>query len=44
MSVCTVSKRSREWSDQGGIPVNDLKFLESNEVPFCNAPCVMGLF
>ena len=43
MGVCTVVKRSREWSDRGGMTINDLKFLERNKVPFCNAARVMDV-
>ncbi|CAD6579042.1 MAG: hypothetical protein ASARMPREDX12_009047 [Alectoria sarmentosa] len=44
MSVCTVLKRWREWTDRGGMTIDDLEFLKKNKVSFCNAACIMGLF
>lgn len=44
MSVCTVLNRWREWSDRGGMSIDDLDYLKTNKVPFCKAACIMGLF
>lgn len=44
MSVCTVFELWPEWSDRGGMTINDLEHLEKNKAPFCNAACIMGLF
>ena len=44
MIVCNVLNRWREWSDRGGMTVDDLEYLKLHKVPFCNAACIMGLF
>lgn len=44
ISVCTVLKRWREWSDRGGMTIDDVEFLEKYKVSFYNAAFLMGLF
>ncbi|MCJ1450129.1 hypothetical protein MMC28_000458 [Mycoblastus sanguinarius] len=44
MSVCSILERWREWSDRGGMTIDDFEMVGKNKLAFCNAACVMGLF
>lgn len=43
MNVCAVLQRWREWSDRGGMTIEDLEFLEKHRVAFCNAACAVSV-
>ena len=43
LSVCTVLQSWRNWSDRGGMTIEELDMLASKKQAFCNAACVMGL-
>ena len=44
LCVCTVLEKWRQWSDRGGMTIEDLEFLEKKKRAFCYATCVVGLF
>ena len=43
MSILEVLERWRQWSDRGGMTVEDLDDLQKDVTTFCKAACVMGL-
>lgn len=43
MNVCIVLERWRQWSDRGGMTIEDLEFLEKHRVAFCNAACAVSV-
>lgn len=43
MRVCDILERWRDWSDRGGMNVEDLAMFRNNKTGFCYAACVMNL-
>ncbi|KAL9098164.1 MAG: hypothetical protein Q9163_006123 [Psora crenata] len=41
MLDCSVLERWREWTDRGGMNIEDLEMVQNETTAFCNAACVM---